>query len=343
MAEQEVGRRDEQIRSSANEGIAAPGGDGRDEPRKGKPRRRLTLAFQAAGIAAAISGTVTAIPSFYNASREGDAASILASFTAILGVILSTVAAAVAPEFRELSRQTWQWLRARTKTATYSALSGMCVALAVWELLARHSIAAAGLVVMAAAAVRLVAARSMFRYWKKPLEQLRLHVATEVFFHCFALWGLTAGLLLEVAAVKHLDTAPRVTITISLSLALLVAVNKATARTRKLCTAIDGEISEVFRTVEALRVDIASTNAVNLRREALERVDTLDRMLRTRLNTGYKLTGTSLLPTSTRVALVRGLREAIERDIMGEGPWKRSKISLRQIQNACSRWTDTMA
>jgi hypothetical protein len=342
MAKQEFDKPQKQIPAPPSEGSSTPD-EGQSEPRRDKQRSRSLFPIQLIGLVATLAGMVAYVPHFYNASREGNASGVLVASIGILMTTLSAIGFAAAPEFRDLSKQTWQWLRARAKTAIYSAFSGIGVVGAVWVLLERHNIALAGFVVIAAAAVRLVAARSVFRDWKKPLEQLRLHVATEVFFHCFALWGLTAGLLLEVAAVESLDTGPRMTITITLSLALLVAVNKATGRTRKLCTAIDGKISEVIRAVEALRADAASERTNELRREALEGVDTLDRMLRTQLNTGYKLTGTSIIPKSTRDNLIRGVRAFIISDLTTEGDWPRSKFSLQNIQNVCGRWTDTMA
>ncbi|MET8438454.1 hypothetical protein ABZV61_38215 [Streptomyces sp900116325] len=351
MAEHQVDKRERQ--GSGNKGTGAPDKAGKppdmadsapDKADRKKPHRRRRAGtefwLQIVGTAIIAVSASGAIRDLYGASREGNASDVLTAYITAFALLLAITALAQGAESKDVVEQTWLWLKARGKTAIYSTVSGIIVVVAVWFLIKRHNVALAGLVVMAAAVVRLVATQSIFRKWEKPVEQLRLHVATEVFFHCFALWGLTAGLLLEVAATKNLETAPRITITATLSLALLVAVNKATARTRKLCTAIDGQISDVLRTVDALRAKRVGLD--ELRREAFESVAALDRMLRTHLNTGYKLTGTGLIPRVTREELVRDLRGSIT-DSVNEEAWPQARGSLELIQIACSRWTDAMA
>ncbi|MBL1096894.1 hypothetical protein [Streptomyces coffeae] len=306
-------------------------------------RNRLFLLAVLLGIPFAIPILLESTRGFFTASKEGNAVALLIAWIEMFASVISLLVVITLRDVRILYGQIWQWLTSRAKVAVYSTLVGTFVVAAVIVLIASHNMALAGLVIIMASGVRIALGRSLFSYWPEPIAQLRLHVASEVFFHCLALWGLTAGLLMEVAAVKGLETAPRLTLTASLSLAFVVAANKATARTRKLCTALETQISDVIRAFGALHNGAENGNKTELAEKVLERVDGLDRALRTQLNTGYKFAGKTVLPDSTRAQLINRLNDAAQDSSADAHTWVTSRTELLKIQEMCRRWTDVMA
>ncbi|MFD3621970.1 hypothetical protein ACFWWT_43740 [Streptomyces sp. NPDC058676] len=236
----------------------------------------------------------------------------------------------------------WIWHRRRLTLRSIIAGSGVGVAIFV----AFSDLLLAGIVLASSEFVRLLNPRGSGQAWT--LKDLNLHIASEAFFHCLALTGVAVGLIgVALGAFPDLETGPQITISLTLGITALVAVNKATARTRKLCTEISKRTSSVIRSFAELH-EVYDKNKedeklADLKRKCLNDVDGLTRALATRLNTGYRIFGTPILPSSTFRRLTWELRIAITLGDSAAKPWRTAAPKLQKIRRACGKWTDEMA
>ncbi|MFF3675864.1 hypothetical protein ACFYYS_18045 [Streptomyces sp. NPDC002120] len=203
-----------------------------------------------------------------------------------------------------------------------------------------------GVLLFSTAAVRLLSPRVTGTDWD--FDKLHFHVASEVFFHCLAILGAALGLTgVTLGLLPNLQTAPRVTISLTLGLAGLVAVNKSAARTRKLCNEISKRSSAVARSFSHLHatydVDKDAAGLDDLKRKCLDDVDALARALDTRLNTGYRTLGTPVLTQSAYLRIVAELRVAARNGDRSNTCWREAGPKVRKIARVCARWTDEMA
>jgi hypothetical protein len=257
----------------------------------------------------------------------------------------------------------WIWQRKRLTIRSIGALLGVGVAI----YLALSNLLIAGIVLTSTEIVRLLNPRGSGQAWK--LKDLNLHIASEVFFHCLAFVGVAVGLTCVALGVfTDLELGPQVTISLTLGITALVAVNKSTARTRKLCSEISKRTLAVVRSFAELhevydqaarrparhrhpasllhrhrRRTGADRRLADLRRKCLDEVDGLTLALATRINTGYRIFGTPILPSSDFRRLIAELRVAARLGDQKAGPWRAAAPKLQQIRRACGRWTDEMA
>ncbi|MBT2452983.1 hypothetical protein J7F03_39350 [Streptomyces sp. ISL-43] len=268
---------------------------------------------------------------------------LLALITALAG--LSSAVAGIAGGLKQTEAWKglrWLWQRKRLTLRSVIALLGIGVAIYV----AFSNLLIAGLLITSTEIVRLLNPRGSGQAWKP--KDLNLHIASEVFFHCLALVGVALGLTcMALGAFKELELGPRVTISLTLGITAIVAVNKSTARTRKLCTEISKRTSTVVRSFAELHEvydqDKGDSRLADLRRKCLDDVDGLTRALATRLNTGYRIFGTPILPPSDFRRLIAEARVAAKLGDEAAAPWRTSAPKLQQIRRACGRWTDEMA
>ncbi|MFE1269860.1 hypothetical protein [Streptomyces sp. NPDC058758] len=203
-----------------------------------------------------------------------------------------------------------------------------------------------GVLLLSAASIRLLSPRVTRTDWG--FDDLNYHIASEVFFHCTAILGTALGLAGVILGIlSDLQTAPRVTIAVTLALAGLVAVNKSAARTRKLCSEISKRSSAVARSFTHLHAicdsDEADPRIDELKQKCFEDIDDLARALDTRLNTGYRAIGTPILPSLAYQRTVAELRVAARSGDMNGAAWRGAEPKVRKITRACSKWTDEMA
>ncbi|WP_404870927.1 hypothetical protein ACI1MP_37355 (plasmid) [Kitasatospora griseola] len=226
--------------------------------------------------------------------------------------------------------------------------SGVSIFLVIAALLsvATGRFLAGGILLLSAAAVRLLSPRVTGANWD--FDDLGSHIASEVFFHCLAILGAALGLAgVVLGLLADLQTAPRVTLALTLGLAGLVAVNKSAARTRKLCSEIGKRSSAVARSFARLHAtcdaDKSDPGIKELQRKCLEDVDALARALDTRLNTGYRMIGTPVLPFFAYRRIVAELCIAARSGDKNATPWRAAEPKVRKIARACAKWTDEMA
>ncbi|GEB58911.1 hypothetical protein [Streptomyces gardneri] len=203
---------------------------------------------------------------------------------------------------------------------------------------------------------------AVFRFWPSRVtkwsdlrESLRWHILGEVVFHCLALLLLTLGILLMISSAESdkLELAPRITISLSLVLALLVAVNKSFARARKLCTLAVERLSSVIYRMDDLtkraidRNSLISNNpsmrdssqAEKLQR-AREAIDSLDIVFQTSLNTGYRKVGAPLMPLAERLDIYETLHLLANDDASNRTDWGDLRRRLEGIRGVCGLWID---
>ncbi|MFJ9011841.1 hypothetical protein [Streptomyces canus] len=203
----------------------------------------------------------------------------------------------------------------------------------------------AGVALMLMAGVRLSSPRG--NGWR--IETLKIHLSTEIVFHCTALVSLAAAV--DAMALGHfkndLATGQRITITVTLALAALVAVNKSSTRSRKLCTTITERVSSLSQHIEALGelqgIPSAVDKLPDKRRECHDKLDALDRALSTRLNTGYRRWGTPILPSSAVAQLQKNVSQVISHPDSNSIEWKSCMQNLHAVKVACAHQIDVVA
>ncbi|MEU3741642.1 hypothetical protein AB0E78_31850 [Streptomyces sp. NPDC032198] len=202
----------------------------------------------------------------------------------------------------------------------------------------------AGIGLMTSAGVRLASPRKAG--WTP--ERLAFHISSEVLFHCTALLSLAAGLnLVALGALRDLATGQRLTVTLTLTLAALISVNKSTTRTRKLCTEMSRQVSGLVQHISALQ-ELCSLNERNdkipdKKRECYEKLHNLELALDTRLNTGYRSWGTRVLPVATSAALSAALRGAVAKPDKESSAWEECRSLLSALHSGCSKHIDVVA
>lgn len=219
----------------------------------------------------------------------------------------------------------------------------VCLGLSILATYTHHLVRASGALLFMAS-VRLL---SFWDVWG--ISTLKRHLSAEVFFHSTALLSLAASLdALVVGHFKNdLATAQRITITVTLTLAALVAVNKSSTRSRKLCTTITERASSLLQHLEALE-ELQSLNSTsdrlpNKRRECLDKLDSLDRALSTRLNTGYRRWGTPILSTGVLTQLHEEISDVISNPDRNSDEWTSCMHNLHAIKVACAHQIDVVA
>lgn len=204
----------------------------------------------------------------------------------------------------------------------------------------------AGMVITATGVVRLLTPRATRHTWG--WDRLRLHIVSEVFFHCLAILGLAGGIAsLAVGLFPDLENAPRLTISLTLIASGVVAVNKSTARTRRLCSEIVKQSSAVTREFALLHAfheaGVSVPQLADVQAKCQDSIDALNRALDTRLNTGYRLIGTPFLPGTTHMRFIAELRVAARSAAPSAPAWLLAEPKLRRLRRACAQWTDLMA
>ncbi|MEU7028943.1 hypothetical protein AB0A60_19910 [Streptomyces sp. NPDC046275] len=203
-----------------------------------------------------------------------------------------------------------------------------------------------GVLLFSAATIRLLGPSITRTVWG--FNDLNSHIVSEVFFHCLAILGAALGLAgVALGVLSDLQTAPRVTIALTLGLTGLVAVNKSATRTRKLCSEISRRSSAVARSFAHLHAmcdpDKVESRTDELKQKCFEDIDALARALDTRLNTGYRAIGTPILPPPVYRRMVAELRVAARSGDKNAAAWRGAEPKVRKITRACSKWTDEMA
>ncbi|MEV5813456.1 hypothetical protein [Streptomyces mutabilis] len=261
----------------------------------------------------------------------------------VAGLIATLIAArlqAMAKErdpLRNLPRAQHNRLVIRTTVVT-SALAAAVAFIAIHQM----ALAGASLILMSIA--RLASPRK--EGWG--INRLEVHILTETMFHATALVGLTSGLnVLILSLLEDLQTGHRVTITLTLGLATLVAINKSTTRTRKLCTEISKQVSSLVQHIAALQdlheLDKANDKIPDKKRECYEKMHVLEMALDTRLNTGYRYMGTRILPVSAYATLFSTLRAVIANPSKEHAAWEDSKPFLAALRSGCAKHIDVVA
>lgn len=293
----------------------------------------------------------TAISPDHRCGAEGDTAllalnsevmQLLAGVAA--GVLFSIARIATASTVRALIEQ----IRRRPRLTIRAALVMMAISLSVVMLFI--NVFYAGVALICTAAVRLGHPRA--KGWK--VEDLDMHILTEIFFHVTALSGLALGInLMVVGAVSGLQTGHLVTVTLALTLGALAAINKSSSRTRKLCTEITKRASRVSRSIVALHsfqslcekygtAQESYGTLMDRQHDCHESIDDLARVLDTRFNTGYRQLGSRLLPETKCKELIESLHKAVRDAKPGEG-WFEAFRFLDKIEKACSKHVDEVA
>ncbi|TQK44450.1 hypothetical protein FBY35_5954 [Streptomyces sp. SLBN-118] len=242
----------------------------------------------------------------------------------------------------ETAQALWQLSRRQRRLTVRAAfvLLGLCATVA----LIPFSLFGAGVALILTASVRLASPRK--QGWTVP--ELDVHILTEVFFHSTALVGTALGInFIALGHYSDLQNGQRVTITLTLLIGSVVAVNKSTTRTRKLCTEITKGVSGVRRHMESLHsVRELNKNSERLpdkRQECHEKIDDLSRALDTRLNTGYRQLGTRVLPVDTFKTLMTDLHTAADEADRENLSWSQASPLLDEIRAACAKHVDEMA
>ncbi|WP_143196605.1 hypothetical protein [Streptomyces sp. MJM1172] len=204
----------------------------------------------------------------------------------------------------------------------------------------------AGNFLLALSVLRLVSLQTYYQYWC--VCDLRQHIRLESVHHSVTLTVFTVGLNVSLLTrLQSLGDAPRVTISLTLTVAALVAFNKSMTRTRKLCTELCQQISSVRHSFAKMYAAIAkgesspSLKAAQI--DCIKEIDTLSRLLDTRLNTGYRVIGAQILPSSVSRRLIAALRVSVRGADPSARVWLSSERDLRLIHGACARWMDSVA
>ncbi|MFI8079576.1 hypothetical protein ACIF6L_02045 [Kitasatospora sp. NPDC086009] len=179
-------------------------------------------------------------------------------------------------------------------------------------------------------------------------EQMRRHIAGEAIQHSAALLCVSAALTIQGLLQLHsLGDGPRISISVSLLLAGLVAVNKSMTRTRKICTEVSKQASSLLKLFAKLHAahgdDPKATQTESARAECIEGIDTFARALDTRLNTGYRRFGAPFLPAHTYQRVIAELRQCARTADPNTQIWLTTSHKLRLIRQACAPWTDAVA
>ncbi|MFD8226629.1 hypothetical protein ACFV16_20940 [Streptomyces massasporeus] len=184
-----------------------------------------------------------------------------------------------------------------------------------------------------------------------PWNSIQSHVRTEVFFHAAAIFTAALGASLMISGLERTGFlfATRVSLIATLLLAAVIAVNKVTTRSRKVCTAIKSEVQSVVRAQAGLSAAIRdSSNQATIadkRQNMIESIEALETALSTQVNTGYRSLGGAVLPQGERDQLTKEL-QSVAMDSNGKPKdvdWKELRDKLNTIENTCKRWTDIAA
>ncbi|MFI1176690.1 hypothetical protein [Streptomyces melanogenes] len=234
----------------------------------------------------------------------------------------------------------WAISRLRLTLRSFAVLAGLVLSISF--LVGDHMVRA-GLSLLIVASVRLMSPRGGGKSWS--FSDLSLHIGSEVAFHVLAIVVTALGLnLITIGHFRDLEIAPRVSITITLAIASLVAVNKASARTRRLCTEMVECIDELLDLFAALEYGWGKNDAeeqFKAGRGCFLKIEQLERLLKTRLNTGYSHLGTPVLPINLHKSFIDELRTAAAH--IADPSWKKAADHLRQLRVACVRRVDVVA
>jgi hypothetical protein len=184
-----------------------------------------------------------------------------------------------------------------------------------------------------------------------PWDSIQSHVRAEVFFHSAAIFTAALGVSLMISGLERTGFlfATRISLIATLILAGIIAVNKVTTRSRKVCTAINTGVQSVVRAHEGLSAAIkeAANKATitDKRQNMIESVEDLEMSLSTQVNTGYRALGGAVLPQGERDKLAEQLKSvALDGGNSTDGEeWKELHDKLSAIEDTCKRWTDIAA
>ncbi|WP_143076574.1 hypothetical protein [Streptomyces sp. MUSC 14] len=127
---------------------------------------------------------------------------------------------------------------------------------------------------------------------------------------------------------------------LSVVIGLVVASLKVFARVRKLATEVDARAQKMERCLDRLsRGPMADRR--QLRDAAEDAWDELNRTLRNRVETGFHLCGTFIIPSETRRSLEALVMKAISNP--GAPPHRDAVAQLNMLRTACSAKIDTVA
>ncbi|WP_327702686.1 hypothetical protein OG530_13185 [Streptomyces decoyicus] len=127
---------------------------------------------------------------------------------------------------------------------------------------------------------------------------------------------------------------------LSVVVGLVVASAKVFARVRKLATELDARAQKLERCLD--RLSRGSVSERGRRRDAAEDAwDELNRTLSNKVETGFHLYGTFIIPPGTRSSLETLVTEAITNP--GAPPYRDAVAQLNLLRTACRPKIDTMA
>ncbi|WP_151481345.1 hypothetical protein [Streptomyces albicerus] len=264
-------------------------------------------------------------------------------------LLTATGATAITTVVRTLGSLAWERVRNQLRGVNKRRLLTFRYVLAVVGVsaavyVAFRSFLMGGIILVATAGVRLLSPRGNGWGW----DDLDPHIGSETFFHSLALLGVALGMNgVALGTLEKLSDAQKVTISLTLVLGALVAVNKSTARTRKLCTEVikrTDALSRAFTVLHAVyQVNKIDPRLLELREHCREKADDLCRLLDTRLNTGYRFLGTQILPKAARVTLEDELRTAIEEADEYAPSWHGVREKFEWLEKGCAERIDELA
>ncbi|MGA5407214.1 hypothetical protein ACPCSC_08095 [Streptomyces lavendulocolor] len=280
-----------------------------------------------------------------------------AAAPAYIAVATSLVAAGVVISFKNLQEAVEKRFRKLFERFTFTAVaSGILLT------------ATAGVAVCVAITNRLVAGFvlaffGLLRWTLRAVQgdtrawtTMRSHVKSEIFFHCVSIGAVAIGSSLMISGYPRdgFIFAQRAALVATLLLASVIAVNKATARARKVCT----EIYKTVKTVEVSEKKLLQTlswgndlrqveRILDSRAALLKEIRCLQMALRTRINSGYAWAGSTILPLDERRELIAALEASAKTAAadLAEGitKWEVAKQELDDIARACTPLIDIAA
>ncbi|MFD9816594.1 hypothetical protein [Streptomyces sp. NPDC059080] len=283
----------------------------------------------ASGIAGAVVLTIVAI---------GSTSAVLFRGSALFTAVLLFAAYQVAKPWAAARSERWHRGITAMRMTVYVFVHGMALAVA-FSLLPGDR-AGAGSILAMIWAIHIagwVREPTSFAY-----ERLRGRFTWAAALRIAAMFYGTVGAIFMVRSLPVPERyAPAVFATcISVVIGLVVTSLKVLTRVRKLATELDSRAQKVERCLERLsRCPVAERSQ---RRDAAEDAwDDLNRTLRNKVETGFHLYGTFVIPTETR----KNLESLVEQAIASPGapPHRETVIQLGKLRSACSAKIDTVA
>ncbi|MFI9723081.1 hypothetical protein ACIHFE_26075 [Streptomyces sp. NPDC052396] len=177
-----------------------------------------------------------------------------------------------------------------------------------------------------------------------PLHRLRGRLVRAACARVFALWCGLAGLLLLTSSshAAHTYRPSLFTATMTLLVAGTAASLKIFARVRKLSTELHRRAQDLIRSLEELRDAAEPAGRCGMQAGARRSWDALHIVLRNRIETGFHLQGTFVLPASAIRGLEATVMAAIDAPAFDAARHRVALSRLRVIRAACGGHIDTL-